>query len=171
MFSLKHSWCRVGVTKPIFSVIHSLEMKFPKHWLPIKYHIHIWQGSTQLCCGDPCQIWMWCKRCDRYLCKILNRIIDKCGLSAPHLWCEVLSNVSATQYVHHCQHHTATCWENQQLQDQYNLTVKVNSRYSPAIVWKCNVTISYVNLFIVKCLWCTWCITNTFVITTSCHFI
>ena len=30
----------------------------PKYMLAIEYHVHIWQVSPQLSCGDTCQIWM-----------------------------------------------------------------------------------------------------------------
>ena len=33
----------------------------PKYMLAIKYHVHIWQVSPQLSCGDTYQIWMWSK--------------------------------------------------------------------------------------------------------------
>ena len=29
-----------------------------KHWLPVDYHIHIWQVSLHLSCNDTCLIWM-----------------------------------------------------------------------------------------------------------------
>ena len=38
--------------------------------LPIEYHVHIWQVSPQLSCGDSCLIWMWCKESNRYLSSI-----------------------------------------------------------------------------------------------------
>ena len=33
-------------------------LKWSKHWLPFEYHVHIWQVSPQLSCGDTCQIWI-----------------------------------------------------------------------------------------------------------------
>ena len=45
------------------SVIFPNFSAFSKHWLLIEYHIHIWQVSPQLSCGDTCQIWMWFNRC------------------------------------------------------------------------------------------------------------
>ena len=30
--------------------------------LDIEHHVHIWQVSPQLSCGDTCEIWMWCKK-------------------------------------------------------------------------------------------------------------
>ena len=30
-----------------------------KYWLAMEYHVHIWQMSLHLSCGDICQIWMW----------------------------------------------------------------------------------------------------------------
>ena len=62
------SFILVGVTKPITSVPLSWShshyfSEYPKHQSPIDYHvhIHIWQVSTQLSCGDTCQILMWFK--------------------------------------------------------------------------------------------------------------
>ena len=46
--------------------------ELPKYWLPIEYHIHIWQMSPQLSCGDICQIWMWFEESSVYFCKIEN---------------------------------------------------------------------------------------------------
>ena len=40
--------------------------------LAIEYHVHIWQVSQQLSCGDICQICMSCKESNRYICKIEN---------------------------------------------------------------------------------------------------
>ena len=34
------------------------------HWLTIEYHVHIWQVSPQLDCGDTCKIWTWLNRAD-----------------------------------------------------------------------------------------------------------
>ena len=46
----------VGVTKPNSSVpLISRFSPLPKHWLPLEYHIHIWQVLPQLSCGDTCQ--------------------------------------------------------------------------------------------------------------------
>ena len=52
-----------GGTKPIFSVplIFLIFSPSSKHWLPIEYHVHIWQVSPQLSCGDTSQIWKWCE--------------------------------------------------------------------------------------------------------------
>ena len=36
-----------------------------KHWLPIEYHVHIWQVSLQLGCSDTLQIWTRCKGSNR----------------------------------------------------------------------------------------------------------
>ena len=46
----------------------------PKYLLAIEYHVHIWQVSPQLSCGDTCQIWMRFKECNRYFCDI-----EKCA--------------------------------------------------------------------------------------------
>ena len=40
--------------------------------LVIEYHVHIWQVSSQLICGDTCQIWMWYKEYNRYFGRIEN---------------------------------------------------------------------------------------------------
>ena len=50
---------------PFFSAL-------PKYMLAIEYHVHIWQVSPQLSCGDSCQIWMWCKESNRYLDRVEN---------------------------------------------------------------------------------------------------
>ena len=34
--------------------------------LPCLNHIHTWQASPQLSCGDICQIWMWYSKSDEY---------------------------------------------------------------------------------------------------------
>ena len=43
-----------------------------KQTLAIEYHVYIWQVSPQLSCNDTCQIWMWFRESNRYLCKIEN---------------------------------------------------------------------------------------------------
>ena len=40
--------------------------------LAIEYHVHVWQVSLQLSCGDTCQVWMWCKESSRYFGRIEN---------------------------------------------------------------------------------------------------
>ena len=40
-----------------------------KYWLPMECHIHTWQMSPQLSCGDICQIWMWFKNSNICICK------------------------------------------------------------------------------------------------------
>ena len=42
---------------PLFS--HFLESL--KHWVPVWYHVHIWQVSPQLICGHTRSIWTWIK--------------------------------------------------------------------------------------------------------------
>ena len=37
---------------------------------PVWYHIHIWQVSPQLSCGDTWQIWTWLEISDLYFCWI-----------------------------------------------------------------------------------------------------
>ena len=44
----------------------------PKYTLAIEYHVHIWQVSLQLSCGDTCQIWMRFKEWNRYFWEIEN---------------------------------------------------------------------------------------------------
>ena len=48
-----------------------------KYMLAIEYHVHIWQVSLQLSCGDTCQIWMRCKECKWYFCQIENVLMEK----------------------------------------------------------------------------------------------
>ena len=76
----------VGVTQLISVLLFSQFSGSSKHWVPIDYHIHTWQVSPQLSCGDTCQIWMWFKKNIRYCYKIenfLNREIDEGGFSNP----------------------------------------------------------------------------------------
>ena len=42
----------------------------PKYMLAIEYHVHIWQVSAQLSCGDICQLCMWCEESNIYFSKI-----------------------------------------------------------------------------------------------------
>ena len=61
----------------------------PKYMLAIEYHVHIWQVSPQLSCGDTCQIWMRFKECNRYFCQIENFAygeIDERNFRNPHPW-------------------------------------------------------------------------------------
>ena len=63
----------------------------PKYMSAIEYHVHIWHVLPQLSCGDTCQIWMWFKECNIYLCKIAYGEINEwsfrqaiiCCLTAP----------------------------------------------------------------------------------------
>ena len=58
-----------------------------KYWLPMEYHVHIWQMSLQLSCGDICQIWMWFGESNMYFCSIenfANREINEQSFSNPH---------------------------------------------------------------------------------------
>ena len=41
---------------------------WPKHWLLVRYHVHIWQVSPQLSCGDTWQIWTVLKISKLYFC-------------------------------------------------------------------------------------------------------
>ena len=45
-----------------------------KQWLPIAYHVHIWQLSPQLSCGDNCQIWMWFKESNIFSYFIISKL-------------------------------------------------------------------------------------------------
>ena len=45
----------------IFPNVSSLS----KHILPFEYHVHIWQVSPQLSCGDTRQMWKWFKETNR----------------------------------------------------------------------------------------------------------
>ena len=47
--------------------------------LPIKYHIHFWEVSLQLSCGDSCQVWMWFNRSDCFLRKAVICPVEKVG--------------------------------------------------------------------------------------------
>ena len=58
-----------------------------KHTLDIEYYVYIWRVSPQLSCGDTCQIWMWFKESNSYLCKIENFAcgeINERSFSNPH---------------------------------------------------------------------------------------
>ena len=60
----------VGVTKPIsFTGLFFQFLELTKHWLPTKYHIHIWQVSPQLSCGYTDQIYMWFNGSNIYFAK------------------------------------------------------------------------------------------------------
>ena len=55
----KYIFYRGGITVPSqFPPSYNFPdfLLLSKHWLPIEYHIHIWQVSPQLSCGDTCQI-------------------------------------------------------------------------------------------------------------------
>ena len=58
-----------------------------KQTLSNGYHIYIWQVSSQLSCGDTCQIWMWFRESNRYFCKMENFSygeISEQSFSNPH---------------------------------------------------------------------------------------
>ena len=61
---------RGGVIKPIFSVplIYNF-FKMIKTSSSIWYHVHIWQVSPQLSCGDPWHIWTWFEVSNLYFAK------------------------------------------------------------------------------------------------------
>ena len=50
----------VGVTKriPRFHWFYTF-LEVSKYCVPIEHHVHIWQVSSQLSCGDTYRIWMW----------------------------------------------------------------------------------------------------------------
>ena len=57
--------------------------------LAIVYHVKFWQVLPQLSCGDTCEIWMWCKKSNRYLDRIENFAcgeINERNFSNPHPW-------------------------------------------------------------------------------------
>ena len=78
----------VEVTKHISSVpLFSDFLALLKHTLYNQYHVYIWRVSAQLSCGDICQIWMWFKESDSYICKIENFAygeINERSFSNPH---------------------------------------------------------------------------------------
>ena len=49
----------VGVTKAPFVNFSVSKMLLSKYLLDYLHHIHIWQVSPQLSCGNTCQIWTW----------------------------------------------------------------------------------------------------------------
>ena len=58
--------------------------------LAIDYHVHIWQVSSQLSCGDTGQIWMRSKEPNMYFYRIENlayREIDEQSFSIPNPRC------------------------------------------------------------------------------------
>ena len=60
---------------------------FSKQTVAIEYHVYIWQVSSQLSCGDTCQIWMWFRESNWYFCKIENFAygeISERSFSNPH---------------------------------------------------------------------------------------
>ena len=59
----------------------------PRYMLAIEYHVHIWQVSPQLSCGDTCQKWMRFKECSRHFREIENFAygeIDERSFNTPH---------------------------------------------------------------------------------------
>ena len=59
----------------------------PKYILTSEYHVHIWQVSPQLSCGDTWQMWKWCKESNRYFDRIENFAygeINEQSFSNPH---------------------------------------------------------------------------------------
>ena len=89
LFSQCSPATQVGVTKPIFSIPLLFPFfKITKHWLPVWYHVNIWQRSPQLSSGDTCQIWTWLKVSNIYLPYIkISRYgeINERSFSNPHL--------------------------------------------------------------------------------------
>ena len=67
-------------------------------------HVHIWQMSPQLSCGDICQIWMWFKNSNMCFCKIENvpnGKYNKWTLSNPHPW-TLINDQFDENLVHYC---------------------------------------------------------------------
>ena len=63
---------------------------FEKYWLTTKCHVHIWQMSLQLSCGDICQIWKWFENSNMCFCKMEwfpNREINEWSFSNSHPVC------------------------------------------------------------------------------------
>ena len=52
MFYLSQCFAAIDEFYLFFSFLGALETLF-------QYHIHTWQASTKLICGDTCQIWIW----------------------------------------------------------------------------------------------------------------
>ena len=56
-----------------------------KYTLDFEYHVYLWQMSLQLSCN--CQIWMWFKEKNWYICKIENfayGVINEWSFGNPH---------------------------------------------------------------------------------------
>ena len=60
----------VAVTKPIPSVPSASHFIRIIKILSIVYHVHTWQVSKQLGCGDTCLIWSWLNGFKRNICEI-----------------------------------------------------------------------------------------------------
>ena len=72
-YAMQHLTARVGATKRIyFPRLKPDFSRLSKHWLPIEYHVHIWQVSPQLNCCDTRQIWKWFEELNSYICQISN---------------------------------------------------------------------------------------------------
>ena len=91
--------------------------------LAIEYHVHIWQVSPQLSCGDACQILMWYKEPNRYFGRIENLAygeINERSFSNPHpsTWTLKCLNTrthrsTITCYVHEVTNRATTLqWQN-----------------------------------------------------------
>ena len=81
----------------------------PKYMLAIKYHVHIWQVSPQLSCGDICQIWMWCEESNRYFSRMENFAygqINERSFSNPH------TRIGGLSYYIHSSMRKPTCTTN-----------------------------------------------------------
>ena len=81
---------------PPFRYFHIVSGSW-KHTVAIEYHIHIWQVSPQLSCGDTYQIWMLFKASNRYFCKIeyfAYGEINERSFSNPHRWWPVSTQTS-----------------------------------------------------------------------------
>ena len=87
--------CRQVVIRVTKGVVHKfLPFRyFPNFFqhchntLAFEYHVHIWQVSPQLSCGNIRQIWMWFKESKRYFCEIRyfrKGEISEWSFSNPH---------------------------------------------------------------------------------------
>ena len=78
-------WCW-GI-KPISSVPLFSHFRVINILLSMEHHVHIWQVSPQLSCGDNCLIWMWFEESSMYYCKMENfpnGEINEPSFSNPH---------------------------------------------------------------------------------------
>ena len=83
IWKVGHRLFTVIQTSPTFAFVGNERTSAPFRYFPnfsplskytsdLEYHVYIWQVSPQLSCGNNCQIWMWFKEHNRYICKIEN---------------------------------------------------------------------------------------------------